>query len=155
MRMIAAPGPVLTLPRRLVDTQRAAAGQPPAMAADGARHAPTAPATSALDIRVHAALNLGRPLSAVRVEARVGQSCQVSAAVSADAGVACFNAWGRLPVPNDGAEALHLKASRRSGAGPKRRQCVNPGTQHFCAAAARVDVVWLDTCALLHPKQPQ
>jgi hypothetical protein len=70
--------------------------------------APPAAVSTALDVRIHCALNIGRPLSAVRVEARLGPSAQVSAAVSADAGVVCFNAWGRLPVV-EGADFLQVK----------------------------------------------
>jgi len=69
---------------------------------------PPAAVSTALDVRIHCALNIGRPLSAVRVEARLGGTAQVSAAVSADAGVACFNAWGRMPVA-EGVEYLQLK----------------------------------------------
>jgi hypothetical protein len=95
------------------DNTGAGSRQQRSMASDGAYHQLPA-ATTALDVRIHAALNLGRPLSAVRVEARVGASCQVSASVSAEAGVACFNAWGRLPVPDlECAESLQLQASVR------------------------------------------
>jgi hypothetical protein len=79
--------------------------------ADGARRPQVGAIVSAIDLRIHCALNLGRPLSAVRVEARLGHACQISASVSADAGVACFNAWGRLPMAED-AECLHLKVRR-------------------------------------------
>jgi hypothetical protein len=128
-------------------------------AGDAARR-PGGPAVaSAVDLRIHCALNLGRPMSAVRVEARLGSACQISASVSADAGVACFNAWGRLPVPEDMSclqiKVLRRAAAGREGAGRGRARGRSPGRRVACAQRRRAQASAVRRPAAAPPARPR